>query len=162
MTYITAAGEQDNLRKALESINRFFLSGGIDSRLEYRSAEGYLNALEKREFQLIYLQFTADDNFDIEPLFSTNAIRRRGGLKNYSHYSNADVDEAFDDLVLATVPQKQRARGYKIHRLMHDDPPAMFLWNLQKYAYFRSEMQDISIDPFYFFSTVDQWIKSPE
>ena len=161
ITYITAAGEQDNLRKALEAINEYFRSGGIDSKIEYRSSEGYVNALQQGDFQLIYLQVTFEDNFDIEPFYSQDAINRPGG-HNYGAYSRSDVNQAFKELLLANVPQKQRALGHKIHELLHDDPPAMFLWNIQKYAYFRSELQDISVDPFYFFSTVDSWVKKPE
>jgi ABC-type transport system substrate-binding protein len=156
VTYITAAGEEENLRKALESINNYFLSAGINSRIEYRTAEGYLRALESGAFQLIYLKVTLDDNFNIEPFFSGDAINRAGG-QNFGRYSNAEADRAFREMLMTPVPQKQRALGLAIHHILHDDPPAMFLWNLHKYAYCRSELQDVKLDPFFFFSTVDRW-----
>jgi peptide/nickel transport system substrate-binding protein len=156
VTYITAAGEEESLRKALESINNYFLSAGINSKIEYRSSEGYERALVNGNFQLIYLKVTLDDNFNIEPFFSTDAgIRARG--QNYGKYSNPEVDKAFRSMLMTPDPDEQRRLGLTIHRLLHDDPPAMFLWNLRKYAYCRSELQDVSIDPFYFFSTVDKW-----
>jgi peptide/nickel transport system substrate-binding protein len=161
VTYITAAGEEENLRKALESINNYFLSAGINSKIEYRSSEGYLRALESGNFQLIYLKITMDDSFNIEPFFSTDAILRPGG-QNFGKYSNPDADRAFREMLLTPVPQKQRALGLAIHRILHNDPPAMFLWNLHKYAYCRTEMRDVSVDPFYFFSTIDKWSKKTE
>jgi peptide/nickel transport system substrate-binding protein len=156
VTYITAAGEEENLRKALESVNNYFISSGINSKIEYRSSEGYVRALEMGTFQLIYMKITLDDNFNIEPFFSTEAISRPGG-QNFGRYSNPEVDRAFREMLMTPVPQKQRALGLAIHKVLHDDPPAMFLWNLHKYAYCRSELQDVSIDPFYFFSTADRW-----
>jgi peptide/nickel transport system substrate-binding protein len=161
VTYITAAGEEESLRKALESINNYFLSAGINSKIEYRSSEGYLRALEGGNFQMIYLKITMDDSFNIEPFFSTDAILRPGG-QNFGKYSNPDADKAFREMLLTPVPQKQRALGLAIHRILHDDPPAMFLWNLHKYAYSRTELRDVSVDPFYFFSTIDKWSKKTE
>ncbi len=161
VTYITAAGEEETLRKALESINNYFLSAGIKSKIEYRSSEGYIRALESGDFQLIYLKLTLDDSFNIEPFFSTDAILRPGG-QNFGKYSNPEVDKAFRQLLMTPVRDEQLRLGLGIHRLLHDDPPAMFLWNLHKYAYCRSELRDISIDPFYFFSTIDKWSEKKE
>jgi peptide/nickel transport system substrate-binding protein len=160
-TYITAIGEEDNLRNALESINEYFKSTGILSSIEYRSTEAYWRALEKGDFQVIYLQFTLDDNFNIEPFFASSAINRAGG-QNFGAYSNSEADRAFKELLLATVPQKQRVEGLAIHKMLHDNPPAMFLWYLRKYAYLRAELQNASVEPFYFFSTVDKWVKKTE
>lgn len=160
-TYITAIGEEDNLRNSLESVNEYLKSTGILSNIEYRSTEAYSRALEKGDFQIIYLQFTLDDNFNIEPFFSTAAITRPGG-QNFGAYSNLEADRAFRDLLLATVPQKQRVEGLTLHKILHDNPPAMFLWYLRKYAYLRAELQNASVEPFYFFSTVDKWVKKTE
>jgi ABC-type transport system substrate-binding protein len=161
VTYITAAGEEENLRNALEAINNYFLSAGINSKIEFRSSEGYTRALENGDFQLIYLKITLDDNFNIEPFFSTDASLRQGG-QNFGKYSNAEADKAFRSMLMTPEPDEQRRLGLTIHRLLHDDPPAMFLWNLRKYAYCRSELHDVSVDPFYFFSTVDKWREKAE
>jgi peptide/nickel transport system substrate-binding protein len=160
-TYITAIGEEDNLRNSLESINEYLKSSGIASTIEYRSTEAYSRALDKGDFEIIYLQFTLDDNFNIEPFFSTAASMRSGG-QNFGAYSNLEADRAFRELLLATVPQKQRVEGLALHKILHDNPPAMFLWYLRKYAYLRAELQNASVEPFYFFSTVDKWIKKTE
>ncbi|HBC46651.1 MAG TPA: hypothetical protein DEO84_08325 [candidate division Zixibacteria bacterium] len=161
ITYITTAGDEENLHKALESINKYFISAGINSSIEYRSSEGYLRALQSGTFQLIYLKITLDDSFNIEPFFSADAITRPGG-QNFGQYSNVNANKAFRDLILTPVPQKQRALGLAIHKILHDDPPAMFLWNLNKYAYCRSELQHVNIHPFYFFSTIDRWNEKTE
>jgi len=161
VTYITAAGEEENLRKALESVNNYFLSAGINSKIEYRSSEGYMRALESGTFQLVYLKITLDDTFNIEPFFSTDAITRPGG-QNYGRYSNPAADKAFKDMLQSPEPDEQKRLGLSIHRMLHDDPPAMFLWNLHKYAYCRTELKDVSIDPFYFFSTIDKWSEKTE
>jgi peptide/nickel transport system substrate-binding protein len=161
ITYITATGEEENLRKALESINNYFLSAGINSKIEYRSSEGYSRAFVNADFQLIYMKLTLDDSFNIEPFFSTDAITRPGG-QNFGKYSNLEADKAFRAMLMTPVPDEQRRLGLSIHRLLHDDPPAMFLWNLHKYAYCRSELHNVSIDPFYFFSTIDQWSEKTE
>lgn len=161
ITYITAAGEEENLRKALESINNYFLSAGIKSSIDYKSSEGYVRALENGGFQLIYMKITLDDSFNIEPFFSTDAISRPGG-QNFGHYSNSNADKAFRDMIMTPIPQKQRALGLAIHKILHDDPPAMFLWNLNKFAYCRTEIQNVNVHPFYFFSTVDRWSEKTE
>ena len=161
VTYITAAGEEESLRKALESVNNYFLSAGIKSRIEYRSSEGYIRALESGDFQIIYLKLTLDDSFNIEPFFSSDAMLRPGG-QNYGKYTNLEADKAFRQLLMTPDHDEQLRLGWTIHRLLHEDPPAMFLWNLHKYAYCRSELRDVSIDPFYFFSTVDKWSEKKE
>ncbi|MCD6161514.1 MAG: ABC transporter substrate-binding protein [candidate division Zixibacteria bacterium] len=160
-TFITAAGERENLRDALEAVNSYLYSGGINSKIEYLPMEGYVRALEKGDFQLIYMEITFDDNFDIEPYFSSSAIRRNGG-RNYGGYSNSKVDKAFAQLSKSSVPQEQQNIGKEIHQLLHDDPPALFLWNLLKWSYVRMELEDVNIMPFYFFSTIDQWKKKAE
>jgi ABC-type transport system substrate-binding protein len=107
------------------------------------------------------MKITLDDSFNIEPFFSSDAITRQGG-QNFGKYSNSEVDKAFRSMLMTPIPDEQRRLGLTLHRLLHDDPPAMFLWGLRKYAYCRTELRDVSIDPFYFFSTVDKWSEKSE
>jgi ABC-type transport system substrate-binding protein len=133
----------------------------VRSKIDYLSLETYLRALRDGDFQLIYAEITFDDSYDVEPYFSTDAINRSGG-QNFGRYSNSDVDKAFRELSQSSIPQKQQEIGKRIHSLLHDDPPALFLWNLLKWSYFRTELENVSINPFYFFSTVDTWKKKSE
>jgi ABC-type transport system substrate-binding protein len=94
-------------------------------------------------------------NFDIYPLFHSSEAVANG--KNFSNFANADVDEALNAALSSNDPNVILNKKRLVHRLIHDEVPAFFLWTHTNYAARRVELRHVRIHPFYFFSTVEDW-----
>lgn len=94
-----------------------------------------------------------DDLSTIYPLFHS-----KGG-RNYIRYKNKMVDKLLRQSTKTTDPAIYRTIFKKIHKILHDDVPYLFLWSLTNYSALSSRVNRVVIHPFNYFHYVYQWTK---
>ncbi len=105
----------------------------------------------ERDFELILSQWTFDRNEDILDQF------HKGGSRNFTGFSNADVDKLLELARETTDPQEKKTSLREAHRIIHDELPMVFLWTLDSYAALSTRVGSVVIHPFYFFTYVGDW-----
>ncbi|RME25556.1 MAG: ABC transporter substrate-binding protein [Deltaproteobacteria bacterium] len=104
-----------------------------------------------QDYDLVLSQWSFDRNEDIREQFYSN------GARNFTGYSNPDVD-ALLDLARDTLnPQEKKQALREVHLKVHDDLPMIFLWTLDSYSAMSVKVRDVVIHPFYFFTWASDW-----
>ena len=119
------------------------------------SSEIYEEKLMNHDYEIAYAGWHVKPQSDIFPFFIS--IQAVPGGKNLSNYVNAKVDSLLY-LVRQTNDFSLKVEITKhLHEILHEDAPYVFLWKLRHHAAYRRELKDVSIDPYNFFSTIEDW-----
>jgi len=123
-------------------------------RLEWNS---FLNrVIYNKKFDLALLKLNFDENVSISNLFYSK------GSKNFISYKNPEIDQLFESAEQTTDNEKKRTIYYKLHRLLADDFPYIFLWTLSNNTAFNKKVRNVTIDPYKFFQEINRWYIDPE
>ncbi len=109
----------------------------------------------KHDFDIMFASWVFDDSADISSLFHSAEI---GAWKNnFGAYSNPKVDSLIVESKLTLDHEKRRTINRKLHALVADESPYVFLWTLTNYAAYNKKVRRVAIHPYKFFSFSDQW-----
>lgn len=108
------------------------------------------------DYDITFVSWKFDDASNIYPLFSRT--QQAPGQYNICLFENDEV-EAQLELFRATANDAERAAaGQQLHQLLHEHSPYTFLWTVEhSAAYVRSHIKKIRIQPFSFFTYIDEW-----
>ena len=124
----------------------------LDKKLE---SDWYDEVYNLHDFDIVYHHYSVGDTLNIMPLFDS---RQQGeGQSNFSGYISPDIEEGLADMRLTVSPQRMKAYAHRVHKLIHDECAFTFLWQLDQYACYRSNITGVKIHPYYFFSNVEDW-----
>jgi len=137
----------------IRSFQKQMMSVGIEivnpQQLDYNN---FRQNLDSGDFDLAWITLTFDEALDISPVYQTD------GKMNFWGYSNTRVDSKFNDLKIAKDRNVRKRIGYDIHKELHNDPPALFLWTEKRYtAYNKKKISNFKIHPKNFFQLVHEW-----
>jgi peptide/nickel transport system substrate-binding protein len=109
------------------------------------------NVWQAREFDLILSQWSFDRNENIYEQFHSK------GTRNFTSYANSDVDNWLEAARKTGDPKEKKSLYRQAHAQIHKDNPMVFLWTLDSYAALSSDVSNVVIHPFYFFTWADDW-----
>lgn len=92
---------------------------------------------------------------EVNNLFETRSGTR--GDKNVFNYSNPSVDQALAEYNAARMDTSAQDAYHKLHALLADDLPYLFLWKLDTKSAWRTNVTNNIIAPFYYWTEVDSW-----
>lgn len=107
-----------------------------------------------KDFDLVMAQWTFDVKEDVYEQFHSK------GSKNFISYSNSEVDKLLEKGLKATDPQQRREVYRQIHAKMAEELPYMFLWSLDSYSAISTEVENVTIHPFYYFTFIQDWVRT--
>ena len=145
--------------KGIESSQEVVIN--LQSQLQAAGVEVEVDFLDKahwkasvwkdRDFDTILSQWSFDRNEDIREQFHSE------GTRNFTTYSNEEVDALLTLSRTTRDPQEKKQALRKLHALVHDDTPMVFLWTLDSYSAMSTKVNNVVIHPFYFFTWVSDW-----
>jgi len=92
---------------------------------------------------------------DVNALFHT---RRDGrGSKNIFNYSNPQVDALLAQYESAKTDTQARDAYHKLHTMLAEDLPYLFLWKLDTKSAWRTDVRGTTIAPYYYWTEIDNW-----
>jgi peptide/nickel transport system substrate-binding protein len=106
-----------------------------------------------KNFDMTLHIWNFDDLSTIYPLFHSN------GSRNYISYRNKEVDKLLTSANKTTDPIIYKAIYGKLHKLLHEEAPYIFLWSLTNYSSIASRVKQVNIHPFNYFHYVPTWYK---
>jgi peptide/nickel transport system substrate-binding protein len=122
-------------------------------RMEWKS---FLKKVyNERDFDIAYVAWVFDESSNITPLFHSQNTGKN--QNNIISYKNELVDAELNKFTTSSDPEQQRTIYYKLHSLLADDCPYIFLWTLNNNAAFHYKVRSVLIDPFKFFLLTNKW-----
>lgn len=125
---------------------------GIGLELEFVDEAAWRGRVAAGSFELLLSQWSFDRHEDIREQFHSR------GSRNPLGYADAEVDRLLDAARDATDPQARRQALQAAHRKIAQGRPMVFLWTLDSYAAFRSNVKNVAVHPFGFFTWVRDWV----
>jgi peptide/nickel transport system substrate-binding protein len=110
----------------------------------------------KKNYDMTLHIWNFDDLSTIYPLFHSR------GSRNYISYRSKLVDKLLRQSTKTTDPAIYQTIFKKLHKVLHDDVPYIFLWSLTNYSALSSRIRRTSIHPFNYFHYVHMWKKLPQ
>ncbi len=105
----------------------------------------------EKDFDLVLDSWSFDKNENIYDLFHSK------GTQNFVSFSNKEVDSLLKKAIVETDPAVKVSYMKEVHRLLAQDLPYVFLWNLRSYTALRREVESVFVQPFYYFSQFPDW-----
>jgi peptide/nickel transport system substrate-binding protein len=92
---------------------------------------------------------------EVNDIFETRSGSR--GSNNIFSYSNPSVDAAVAEYNAARTDTAAQDAYHKLHSLLADDLPYLFLWKLDTKSAWRTDVRNNIISPFFYWTDVDGW-----
>ena len=86
-----------------------------------------------------------------------NELFHSKGRQNIFRYENPSVDEALQQYDDAVTDTEQRDAYHRLHTLLANDLPYLFLWKLDTKSAWRTEVRGNIIAPYFYFTEIDSW-----
>ena len=112
------------------------------------------------DFDITYGLWTYSESRNLSTLFHSNESSP-GGL-NFTGYSNPMVDALLDDIYFGVQqdPEKIRDMFHRVHEMIYNDCPYIFLFNLVKFAAYNQRVKRVNILPSNFYEYIHEWYLS--
>jgi peptide/nickel transport system substrate-binding protein len=92
---------------------------------------------------------------DVNDIFHTRIGKE--GKDNIFNYSSDEVDALLDEYAQSRTVTAAQDAYHKLHALMAEELPYLFLWKLDTKSAWRTEVRGNIIAPFYYFTEIDAW-----
>ncbi len=106
---------------------------------------------DRHEFDLTFVTWKFDVASNIYPLFSSS------GVSNFIQFQDAQIQTVLEDFRGARNIDERSEAGKRLHRLLHEKSPYLFLWSLQYAAQYNRRVRNVRVHPFFFFTFVHTW-----
>ncbi len=145
---------KESYRGLCLAIQSAFRKIGAKVELVWLTDAAWSNAVFKRKkFDMTLHIWNFDELSSIYPLFHSR------GTRNYIGYRNRKVDKLLLQATKTTDPVIYKAIYGKLHKILHDDLPYIFLWSLTNYSAISSRIKHVTIHPFNYFHFASEWRK---
>ncbi|APF19806.1 ABC-type transporter, periplasmic subunit [Caldithrix abyssi DSM 13497] len=128
---------------------------GIKIKLNSFLADIFEEKLIRGDFDLVYFNIKVTPAGDYSPFFLSSEAYPGG--KNIGYYYNPVVDTLFLQAKLTTDFQLQTQILQDVHKVLREDCPWIFLWYLRYHAAYVRKLKNVTINPFFFFTTIEEW-----
>jgi peptide/nickel transport system substrate-binding protein len=127
---------------------------GVQLELTWLDDAAWTQAvMTRKDFDLAIHIWNFDDLSTIYPLFHSK------GIHNYVSYRNDTIDKLLLQATQTTDPAIYKAIYGRIHQILHDDVPYIFLWSLTNYSSLSARVRNVHIHPFNYFHYAYSWNK---
>ncbi|MCD6500278.1 MAG: hypothetical protein J7M25_18435 [Deltaproteobacteria bacterium] len=112
--------------KLIPLFREAFRKAGLDMQVHVASWPDVLAKLRHHQFDMVDLNWVSDYGQDLFQLYHSSQCN---GGSNYGCYRNAEVDRLLEQARQTRSPKERHAIERKIHGLLHQDLPGIFLFN---------------------------------
>lgn len=110
---------------------------------------------QAKEYDLVVGKWSFGVVEEVNALFHTRAAGQ--GKLNIFNYSNPAVDAVLKEYDAARTDKAAQDAYHKLHAMLADELPYLFLWKLDTRSAWRTEVRGNLIAPYYYFTEVDAW-----
>lgn len=162
LSFVLASFRFFNSTEYSTRVINMFIDGMKKLGIEIIQNDNTFDEWEKRvkyehAFDLAFAELVFDEASDIYPLFySANS---GPGRENFIGYHNPEVDRLLVEARRSSSAEERKNINRRLHRILHDDCPYIYLWSLTKVAAAVPQLRGFAthVTPYSFFDFVDKW-----
>lgn len=129
---------------------------GITVRPQYVDHARYRDQVFSRQkYDITMNVWSFEEVEDVYPLFHSK------GVMNFINYNNAEVDTLLDTAKATRDYKKYKEYMKKLHAVLSKDLPYFFLWSLDVYSGISRKVKNVYIQPYYYFTSFEEWELQP-
>ncbi|NOX37022.1 MAG: hypothetical protein GXO78_05740 [Calditrichaeota bacterium] len=128
---------------------------GIDVQLKPMIGANFEYNVNMRNFDIVYYDWYMQNQASPYPMFISTEARLGG--KNIAMYQNDLVDSLLIQAETQPDLEFQTKIFQELHKILHEEAPWIFLWHLEHHAAYYRYIKGVSIEPFNFFTTIENW-----
>jgi peptide/nickel transport system substrate-binding protein len=111
--------------------------------------------LQEHDYDVTIAAWSFDDAANIMSLFHSSSAGAWGN--NFVQYTNTEVDALLTEADTTNDFDKRRAIYHKLHALLADEAPYVYLWTLTHHGARQNRLTGVRVEPFAFFKHVYLW-----
>ncbi|MGE0171731.1 MAG: ABC transporter substrate-binding protein [Oligoflexales bacterium] len=155
---IPLAGESETIKRIALAFQNYLADVGLSTDLAFMDWNVWKEkVLGKHDYDLTLASWAFDDSSNIMSLFHSSSAMPWGN--NFVQFKNPLVDSLLSEAAFTNDAEKKRVIYRKLHAVLADESPYVFLWTLQHHAAHNAALQNVQIDPYYFFNRISSWEK---
>ncbi|GMV93932.1 MAG: hypothetical protein AMXMBFR82_37100 [Candidatus Hydrogenedentota bacterium] len=104
---------------------------GIEMNIRFIEWATFIENLTKREFDAVTLSWAIPPNSDPYQIWHSTQAEKGS---NYPGYKNPEIDKLLEDIRLEFDRDKRIPMFHRVHEILHEDQPYIFLWSLKALA----------------------------
>ena len=153
---VPVAGEGETLKKIVLGLQSYFEKAGIKIEMQFLDWVSWKKrVLFDHDYDITLASWSFDDASNIMSLFHSGSAGAWGN--NFVLLKNKNVDALLTEADATNDFEKKRAISHKIHAVIADETPYIFLWTLTHHAAFQENLNGVRIEPYSFFKHVSGW-----
>ncbi|MEY4631812.1 MAG: hypothetical protein RIQ81_1932 [Pseudomonadota bacterium] len=153
---VPVSGEGETLKKIVLGLQSYMGKAGIHVQLEFLDWIAWKKrVLHDHDYDLTLASWSFDDASNITSLFHSSSAGAWGN--NFVQLKNRSIDALLTEADATNDFEKKRAIYHKIHAVLADETPYVFLWTLTHHAAFQESLDGVRIEPYSFFRHVNNW-----
>ncbi len=119
----------------------------------------FVDRLNKKKFVTVCGGWSVSIKEDLSSVWHSRAI---AGNNNNCSYSNAEADSLLDLAGTERDPGRRKALNLAVQRLLIDDAPVAFLFNLDDVHVFRTAVRDARPTTYSWAHNIERWYLAPD
>ena len=160
-TILTNQGSEERI-KAAQIIQRRLKDIGIKVKIKVVEWSVFLTEfIEKRNFEAVILGWSLGrdpDNYDI-----WHSLKTKAGEFNFINYKSDEVDKLLVEARKTFDQEKRKACYHRIHEILYDEQPYMFLYVPDNLTILHSRFQGIKPAPIGIgYNFIDWWVPNSQ
>lgn len=153
---VPIAGESEMIKRISLAIQSYLANIGVVTQLDFLDWEVWKRkVLGEHDYDMTIASWNFDDAANISSLFHSSSAKPWGN--NFVEYKNPMVDSLLLEAEATNDFDKRRAIYKKLHAVLADEAPYVFLWTLQHHAAHHQRLTGVRIEPFSFFKHINTW-----
>ncbi len=153
---VPIAKESEAIKRVVLAFKNYLSKIGIDIQGEFLEWLAWKEDIFlHHDYDLMFASWVFDDSADISSLFHSAEIGK--WKNNFGAYTNPEVDSLIVESKLTLDHEKRRTINRKLHAIIAEETPYVFLWTLTNYAAYNKKVRHVGIHPYKFFSYADEW-----
>lgn len=157
---VPMAGEGETIKRIALAFQSYLEGAGIKVDLQFMDWLVWKKkVLDEHDYDVTLASWSFDDASNISSLFHSSSAKPWGN--NFVQYRNQDVDSLLTEADATSDYDKRRVIYHKLHAMIADETPYVFLWTLMHHAAHSSRLTGVRVEPFTFFKYITSWRMEP-
>lgn len=153
---VPLAGESETIKRIVLAFQGYLAKVGIAVDLQFMDWVVWKKrVLSQHDYDMTLASWSFDDASNITSLFHSSSAVPWGN--NFVMYRNPEVDALLTEADVTSDFDKKRAISQKLHAILADEAPYIYLWTLTHYAAHNVRVKGVRVEPFAFFKFVTSW-----
>jgi len=154
------AHKNEMTKRVILAIQSYLGKIGLDIEVIHLDWQNWKKrVLRDRNYDLTIATWKFDDSANIMSLFHSQNIHPWGN--NFVQFHNTTIDTYLTSATISHDFLKKRSLYKKLHGMLAEETPYIFLWTLPQHAAYKKDLHGVSIRPLEFFDRIIHWHYSP-